>query len=116
MHWSAVWAKFWDENIGTVGVSALFAILGGGMLMWIGAEPLSRGRALMIFSASQVVNAAATIFVHGYLQWSPFVAPVVGTVCGLVALPAIWTVVKMGRQVEGHADDIANKAIDKVTK
>ena len=110
------WKDFLANYAETLGVSALFAMLSSGMLLWIGSEPISKGRALMIVAAGQLVTGAATAFVHGYLQWSIFVAPAVGATCGLVALPVIWSVVKAGRRVEGHADDIADRAIDKVTK
>lgn len=110
------WHDFLSKYAETLGVSALFAALSSGMLLWIGSEPITKGRALLIVAAGQFVASIATAFVHGYLQWSIFVAPAVGATCGLVAMPAIWTIVKAGRRVEGHADEIADKAIDKVTK
>ena len=110
------WRDFVATYAETLGVSAMFALLSSGMLLWIGSEPISKGRALLIVAAGQFVTGIATAFVHGYLQWSIFVAPAVGATCGLVALPVIWTVVKAGRRVEGHADEIADKAIDKVTR
>ena len=110
------WHEFFDKYLETLGVSALFAALSSGMLLWIGSEPITKGRALLIVAAGQFVAAIATAFVHGYLNWSIFVAPAVGATCGLVALPAIWTVVRAGQRVEGHAEEIADKAIDKVVK
>jgi len=110
------WREFLSNYAETLGVSALFAALSSGMLLWIGSEPLTKGRALLIVAAGQFVASIATAFVHGYLQWSIFIAPAVGATAGLVALPAIFTVVKAGRRIEGHADELADKAIDKVTK
>jgi hypothetical protein len=110
------WHEFLAKYAETLGVSALFAALSSGMLLWIGSEPITKGRALLIVAAGQFVASIATAFVHGYLNWNIFVAPAVGATCGLVALPAIISVVKAGKTVEGHAGDIAEKAIDKVTK
>lgn len=110
------WHEFVTKYADTLGITALFAALSSGMLLWIGNEPITKGRALMIVAAGQLVASVATAVAHGYLQWSIFVAPAVGATCGLVAMPMIWSVVKAGKQVENHAGEIADKAIDKVTK
>ena len=54
----------------------------------------------------------ALLFVIGFLGWSIFIAPFVGFVCGLVALPIIRTVIKSGNRVEMRADDLTDKGID----
>ncbi len=115
---SMSWREFLNHYADTLGVTAAFALLGSGFLLWVGADkvPLSRGKALIVLAAGQFVSGIATAFVHGYLGWSIFVAPAVGSVCGLVALPIIMAVAKGGKRVEMRADDIADKAIDKVSK
>ncbi len=110
------WRDFVHHYADTLGVAAFFALLGSGLLLFVGSDkvPLSRGRALTVLAAGQFVAAIATAFVHGVLGWSIFLAPFVGAVCGLVALPIILAVVKGGRRVEMRADDIADTALDKV--
>lgn len=110
------WREFIHTYADTLGVTALFALLGSGFLLFVGADrtPLSRGRAVTVLAAGQFVSGIATAFVHGYLGWSIFVAPAVGSVCGLVALPLILAVAKGGRRVEMRADDIADSGLDKL--
>ncbi len=110
------WRDFLSHYADTLGVTAMFAMLGSGFLLWIGSDPISKGKALAVLAAGQFVSGIATAFVHGYLGWSIFVAPAVGATCGLVALPIILAVAKGGKRVEARADDIADKAIDKVSK
>lgn len=109
------WREFLNQYADTMGVTAVFALLGASFLLWTEADrkaPLSRGRALTVLSAALLVSGIATAFVHGYLGWTIFVAPLVGAVSGLVALPLILAVAKGGRRVEMRADDIADKGID----
>lgn len=110
------WREFLHHYADTLGVAAFFALLGAGFLLFVGADkvPLSRGRAISVLAAGQFVSGIATALVHGYLGWSIFLAPAVGSVCGLVALPIIMAVAKGGRRVEMRADDIADSALDKV--
>lgn len=110
------WRDFLNQYADTMGVTALFALLGSGFLLFIGGDrtPLSRGRAVIVLAAGQFVSGIATAVVHGYLGWSIFVAPAVGAVCGLVALPIILAVAKGGRRVEMRADDIADMGLDKI--
>jgi len=111
------WREFVVHYADTLGVTAVFALLGSGLLLFIGADktPLSRGRAVTVLAAGQFVSAIATAFVHGYLGWSIFVAPAIGAVAGLVALPVILAVAKGGRRVEMRADDIADTALEKLS-
>lgn len=109
------WRDFLNQYADTMGVTAVFALMGASFLLWTEAgtkAPLSRGRALTVLSAALLVAGVATAFVHGFLGWTIFVAPLVGVVSGLVALPLILTVAKGGRRVEMRADDIADKGID----
>lgn len=109
------WREFLANYADTLGITALFAFFGSGFLLWAGVDavtPISKGRALIVLAAGQFVSGIATAFVHGYLGWSIFAAPAVGSVCGLVALPIIMAVAKGGRRVEMRADDLADKGID----
>lgn len=110
------WREFLHHYADTLGVAAFFALLGSGFLLFVGSErvPLSRGRAITVLAAGQFVSGIATALVHGYLGWSIFVAPAVGSVCGLVALPIILAVARGGRRVEMRADDIADAGLDKL--
>lgn len=110
------WRDFLHQYADTLGVTAIFALLGAGFLLFIGGDkaPLSRGRAITVLAAGQFVSGIATAIVHGYLGWSIFLAPAVGSVCGLVALPLILAVAKGGRRVEMRADDIADSGLDRL--
>ena len=107
------WREFWDHYWQTLGVTAAFAFGGSGFLLWASSQTVSPGRALLVIAAGQGVQAAATAFFMGYLGWNIFLAPVVGLVCGLVALPLILAVVKVGQRIEDRAGDIADQQIDR---
>lgn len=109
------WAQWWAANVETLGVALTFAFGGSGFLLWaVDKGPFSTGRVLSVIAAGQFVTGIATAFVHGYLGWSIFVAPAVGSVCGLVALPMIFAIAKGGKRVETRADDIADKGINMI--
>jgi len=110
------WRDFFDQYAETLGIALVFGFGGSGFVLWLGAnrQPITPGQALSAISAALLVTAIATAFVHGYLGWNIFLAPFVGFVCGLVALPIIRAVIKGGQRVETRADDITDGAIDRV--
>lgn len=108
------WLEFWNRYADTFGVTAVFSALGSGFLLWRSAEkkPLTRGRVLMVVLGGLLVSAITTAMAHGYLGLSIFLAPLLGTICGLTALPLMSAVMKGGDRVEERAPDIADKGID----
>jgi uncharacterized membrane protein len=112
------WREFLNIYADTLAVALGFATVGAGFVLWINGrvQPITQGQALLVIAAALLVACIATAILHGYLGLSIFLAPLVGTVCGLVALPLIRAIIKAGTRVEARADDIADKAIDKVTK
>jgi hypothetical protein len=108
------WSEFWRSYQETLAIAAAFAFGGSGFVLWTVDNPSAK-RGLLVIISGQFVNAATTILVHGYLGWSIFVAPLVGLVCGIVAMPILNTVMKSGRRVEVRADDVADVVIKRVT-
>ena len=83
-------------------------------MLWTG-DNIAVKRGLLVILSGQVVNAATTVLIHGYLGWSSFVAPVVGLACGIAAMPILNTVMKGSRRVETRADDLTDAGIKRVT-
>ena len=113
------WREFFSQFGETLGISATFAFAGSALLLWIDgnrkpATQATMGQAMAVIVAGLLVASCATSFVHGYLMWNIFVAPLVGFVCGLVAMPIVRAVVKGGRRVEARADDITDAGIEKL--
>lgn len=101
------WREFFEQFRETLGISAVFALGGAFLHLWSRRETYSTGKAFMVIVASQLTTAAVTAIVHGMLGWNVFLAPVVGLVCGLVALPVIGGVVVLGEKIGASAPDLA---------
>ena len=115
------WTEFVWSYADSLGVAELFALFAGGILLHVGVPSLpdgkmSNGRAFLVLSAGMMVAAIATAIVIGYLGWSFLFAPLVGGVAGLVALPLILAVARGGKRVQDRAEDLTDRAIDKVVK
>ena len=106
--------EFIESNLDTFGVSAVFATLGSGFLLWKTAQavPVTAMRAFMVIFSGLVVAAVATSFCVGYLKWDPTIAPFIGIIAGIIGIFALSTGVKVGQQVENRGDDIADRGID----
>ena len=107
------WTQFWERYVETLGVTLAFAFGGAGLLLWSSRETYTASRALLVVVAGQCLGAGATAFVHGYLGWNIFVAPLVGVTCGLVALPVLLGVAKMGERLGKRVPGIGEKIMDK---
>ena len=104
----------------SLGVAELFSLFAGGLLLGWGAPSLpegkmSNGRAFVVLASGMFVAAIATAATIGYLGWSFLLAPLVGGVAGLVAVPVILAVARSGKRIQDRSDDIADKVIDRVT-
>lgn len=99
------WAEFWAKTADTIGIGAAFSFIGAAYLLWVSPNEHSVSRGFTVILAAQILNGVTTAFVHGYLGWSIFIAPVVGLVCGLVAVPVLMAVIKTSN--ERAADVIA---------
>lgn len=107
------WREFWDHYWQTLGVTAAFSFGGAGIVLWGSPQIITPGRAFLVIVSGQFVTGASTALVHGYLGWNIFVAPFVGLVCGLVAMPIMRAVIKIGQRVDERATDIADRQIDR---
>lgn len=109
------WASWFRLNLQTLGVSLGFAFAGSSMLLWITSDktPLTASRAVLVIVAGQLVGTIATAGAFGYMQWNIFLAPIIGLVCGIVALPLIRAIAKSGQRVEDRADDLTDGFADR---
>ena len=107
------WSQFVERLWQTLGVTLAFAFGGAGLLLWSSRETYTASRALLVIISGQCLGAGATAFVHGYLGWNIFVAPAVGVICGLVALPILIGVAKIGERVGARFPDLGEKIINK---
>lgn len=107
------WPQFIERYAQTLGITLAFAFSGAGLFLWSSREKYTTSRGFLVIAAGQCLGAGATAFVHGYLGWSIFVAPAVGVVCGLVALPMMIGVVRIGERIGRRLPDIGEKLIDK---
>lgn len=101
------WREFLDQFRETLGVSAVFAFGGAALHLWSRKETFSGGKAFSVVLASQMTTAGVSVVVHGMLGWNIFLAPVVGLVCGLIALPVIGGVIVLGERLGGVLPDFA---------
>lgn len=109
------WSQFVERYAQTLGVALGFAFGGSALLLWSSKETITTSRALLVIFAGQCLGAGATAFVHGYLRWNIFVSPVVGVVCGLVALPILTGIAKVGDRLGARMPDVGDRVIDKYT-
>jgi len=108
------WHDFWNRFGETLGVALLFAIGTSSFVLWQTKDPTVR-QGLTVIVAGVLVSSAATAALNGYLGWHQFLAPAIGSVSGLVAMPLLFAVMKGGRRIETKADDITDAAIQRVT-
>lgn len=107
------WQQFIQRYAETLGITLAFAFGGAGLLLWSSREKYTTSRGLLVIAAGQCLGAGATAFVHGYLGWNIFVAPVVGVVCGLVALPILVGIAKVGERIGQRFPDLGEKLLNK---
>lgn len=96
------WLDFWNKMGETLGIAAAFAFVGAGFLLWSSTEAYSAKRGLTVIIGGQILNAATTAFIHGYLGWNIFIAPIIGLACGLIAVPILNAVIKLGQEKAGE--------------
>lgn len=103
------WREFFEKNISTLGVTLVFAALGSGVALWSAdlSNPVTKGRALFVLATGQLVNFCVTVYCLGVLQWSQFIAPGVGMVCGLIGVSVISVIMRRGPQIADSGIDIA---------
>ncbi len=95
------WLDFWNKTGETLGIAAAFCFGGAAFLLWVSADKYSPQRGLTVIIGGQILNAATVAFVHGYLGWSLYIAPVVGLVCGLVAVPVLMAIIMLAQDRAG---------------
>jgi hypothetical protein len=108
------WLDFWNKTAETIGIALAFAFGSSTFLLWSANDKPTVKRGLSVIFAGLVVTAAATSFVHGYLGWSAFLAPVVGVIGGLIGLPLMFAITKGGKHIEDRADDITDAGLKHV--
>jgi len=96
----------------TLGIAAAFSFIGAAFLLWVSTEDHTARRGFTVIMGGQILCAVTTAFIHGYLEWSIFVAPVVGLACGLVAVPVLTAVIKTSNE---RAADLVAAALKKIT-
>lgn len=85
----------------TIGVAAAFCFAGAGFLLWVTNETHTPKRGFTVIVGGQILNAAIITFTHGYLSLSIFVAPVIGLLSGLAAVPILMSVIKLSQEKAG---------------
>lgn len=95
------WLDFWNKTGETLGIAAAFCFAGAAFLLWISKESYSPKSGFAVIIGGQILNGATTAFTHGYLGVSIFVAPIVGLICGLVAVPVLNAIIALARDKAG---------------
>lgn len=95
------WLDFWNRMGDTIGIAAAFCFGGAAFLLWVSPDQHSPRNGLTVIIGGQILCAATTAFVHGYLGANIFVAPLIGLGCGLVAVPVLMAVIKLGQEKAG---------------
>jgi len=108
------WTDFVRDYAETLGVAIVFGVGTSGFILWNTKDPTVK-QGLSVIFAGIVVTAAATAALNGYLGWHQLLAPVIGAVSGLVAMPLMFAIMKSGKRVEEKADDITDAAIRRAT-
>lgn len=111
---SSAWAAWWQENAATLGITLAFAGFGSGIALRAGSPNLTNFTAVAVIGSGQLVSAAVAVAAHGVFGISPFYAPLIGLVCGLLGIFTVRTVLRGGGRVEQRADDIADKGINMI--
>lgn len=106
------WIDFWNKTGETLGIAAAFCFGGAAFLLWVSPETVSPKKGFTVIMGGQILNGATTVFVHGYLGWSVFVAPVVGLACGLVAVPVLMAVINLAQE---RAGDWVSALVKRIT-
>ena len=107
------WLTWWHDTAETIGIALAFSFGGSGFVLWSGKD-YSVQRGLVVILAGLVVTAVATALVHGYFGGSAYLAPLVGLVCGIVAMPVLNAVAQISRERALEAvGALVNKALGK---
>jgi hypothetical protein len=106
------WLDFWNKTGETLGIAAAFCFGGASFVLWVSNDTYTPRRGLTVIVAGQIVTAAATAFIHGYLGWSIFLAPAVGLLAGLVSLPLLLAIIKVSQD---KASDVVTAVVKKVS-
>lgn len=103
------WGDFLRASSATIGITAFFALIASGFLLWTESlkGPLGHQRVLVVLVAGQITAAVVAIGTFGYWKLSKFLAPGVGAVCGLIGYPVI-------KRIADRGPDIADRVIDKI--
>lgn len=110
------WREFWENEADTLGITLFFSALGSAFMLWATdrSNPITKARAISVLVAGQLAGNIASAFVFGYLEWSIFLAPLIGTVAGLVGIFGLLTIIKAGKRVEDRSDDVGDIVIKKM--
>lgn len=106
------WLEFWNKTGETLGVAGVFSFLGSGFLLWVSPTAFTARSGLGVIIGGQLLQATATIFGIGYLNWHWAVAPILGLVSGLVGSFVLLAVIKVGRD---KAETVVEAGLNKVT-
>lgn len=112
------WREFIESHLDTLGVTLFFAALSSAFMVKAREHTVrpTFGRALLVFGGGQIVGASAMSFVTGYLGWSIFVAPVVGSVCGISGMFILMAAIRAGQRIEDRGGEIGDAAVDAVKR
>ena len=107
------WADFWHDFGETLGVALAFSVATSSFALWSTANPTVR-QGMSVIASGVLVSAAATAALNGYLGWHQLLAPAIGAVSGLVAMPLLFAIMRGSKRIEDRADDLTDAAIKRV--
>lgn len=112
------WREFFRDYAETLGVTLFFAAVASGFMLKAREKksPITAWHAVLVIVAGQVTGSVVTAFAFGYLGWSGFFAPLIGTLCGLVGLFFLMAILGAGERVELRGADLGDAAIDLAAK
>lgn len=113
------WGNFINKNLDTLGVSLFFAALGSAFRLWAVAnegKEVTPLMALGVLFAGQLLGSIASCAVFGYLNWSLFLAPAIGTPCGIIGTFILMAWVRAGRRFEERSPELGDGAVNLIKK